>query len=218
MPSPTFVSKADEVTKAGGALVEAARHLSRQPRTLVSDDLAEEESRAQVVWAYDTHVLHPLLRTDGYARAVWWARRPVLSEDEIEARVAEQHERQARLLSGTACSYAFIVEEDVLRRRIGGAEAARAQLDHLVAVSAQRNVTLQVMPAEPGEHTGLGGPIALLRGPEHIWLAHVELHGANYLVHDIDHLAVLHDRYTHLRSLALTPADSLAVIHRLVNE
>jgi hypothetical protein len=218
MPSPTYVTNSDHITKADGALTEAARHLSRQQHTVVAEDLPEEEGRARAIWTYDTHVLHPLLRTEAYARAIWWAQRPVLPEDEIEARVAAQRERQAHLLSGATCSYAFIVEENVLRRRIGDREAMHAQLDHLVTLSTLRNVTLQVMPAALEAHTGLSGPITLLRGPEHTWLAHIELHSAHHLIHDADHLATLHDRYTHLRSLALTPADTLTLIHHMTNE
>jgi Domain of unknown function (DUF5753) len=170
------------------------------------------------VWAYDAHVLHPLLRTEAYTRAVLWTHRPVLAEQAIETRMKAECEGQARLTEESGCAYSFIVEEWILHRKTGGAAAMRAQLQRLLSVAELRNVTLQVLPLSHEAHTGLSGPIALLQAPEHTWLAHTELHDPHDLISDADYLSTLHDRYTHLRSLALTPADSAALIRRLVGE
>jgi transcriptional regulator with XRE-family HTH domain len=217
MPSPTFITKADECVKADGWLIDAAQHLSRERIADTIDAHEEEEARARSVWAYDTHVLHPLLRTEAYSRAVLWAQRPVLSDHEIEMRIKAEHERQTRLTSEPVCSYSFIIEEWILHRKTGGPTAMKAQSEHLLCVADLRNVTLQVIPTTHEAHAGLSGPVILLHAPEHTWLAHIELHGTHHLISDPDHLTTLHDRYTHLRSLALTPADSAELIRGLAD-
>ncbi len=215
MPSDIFVRKADEYVKADGWLKEAAKHLSRDPVAAEAADYVGEEKRARSVWAYDMHVLHPLLRIEAYSRAVLLAHQPVLPEACIETRAAEEHERQARLTAEPAPVHSFIIEEWILHRPTGGLTVMRAQLEHLVMVAALRNVTLQVMPTAHDAHPGQDGPMTLLHTPEHTWLAHLHTHDTHHLITDPDHLTTLHDRYTHLRSHALTPADTVQLIRGL---
>ncbi len=92
MPSPQFVAKADECLGANGLLAEAAKHLSRQRFLTWAEEYAEEEQQARTLWTYDTHVLHDLLQTEDYARAGLTARRPALTEKEIEEHLAARME------------------------------------------------------------------------------------------------------------------------------
>jgi Domain of unknown function (DUF5753) len=54
-----------------------------------------------------------------------------------------------------------IVDEDVLRRRIGSEKVMYGQLTHLATVADRSNVTVQVVPAETGAHVGLQGAFAI---------------------------------------------------------
>ncbi len=47
-----FVTKADECLGAGGTLVEAAKHLSRQRFLSWFEEYAEVEKRARMLWTY----------------------------------------------------------------------------------------------------------------------------------------------------------------------
>ncbi len=60
----------------------------------------------------------------------------------------------------------FIVEEAVFRRRLGGRQVLRGQLDHALELTTLRNVTLQVMPTEVEFHACMDGPVQLLETPE----------------------------------------------------
>lgn len=59
----------------------------------------------------------------------------------------------------------FIVGESLFRRRLGGVEMQRRQLDHVLEHTAPRNVTLQIMLTDAEFHSCLDGPLRLLETP-----------------------------------------------------
>jgi DNA-binding XRE family transcriptional regulator len=62
MPSETYIPRADEILHAGGVLIRAAEHLSRQRYPVWFEDYVTEEQRARVLWTYCTHMLHGLVK------------------------------------------------------------------------------------------------------------------------------------------------------------
>ena len=59
-----------------------------------------------------------------------------------------------------------MIDESALRRPLGGVEAMRAQLRHLIEVTEYPRVTLQVMPFSRGGHPAAGGSFTVLRFAE----------------------------------------------------
>ncbi|MEU8044451.1 Scr1 family TA system antitoxin-like transcriptional regulator [Micromonospora echinofusca] len=59
-----------------------------------------------------------------------------------------------------------VIDEVVLRRRVGDRAVTAGQLAHLLAVAAQEHVQVRVIPAEAPWHTGLAGPFVLIRLPD----------------------------------------------------
>lgn len=59
-----------------------------------------------------------------------------------------------------------MLDEVALRRPYGDREVMRAQLRHLIDMSEQPNITLQVMPFSFGGHAGESGAFTMLRFPE----------------------------------------------------
>jgi hypothetical protein len=55
------------------------------------------------------------------------------------------------------------MDEGALRRPIGGRKVMRAQLEHLIEVTKQPNITLQIVPFDHGGHAACGGPFTILR-------------------------------------------------------
>ena len=215
MPSTHFIARADECVKAGGLLVDAAVHLSRQRFLSWGQEFAEAERGCRAFLAFDSHVVHDLLQTEAYARAVLSARSPVLGDKEVAAAVTARRKRQVLLTREPVCALGFVVEEAVLRRTTGGAAVMREQLQRLVEVSALRNVTVQVMPASCDLHAGLDGPLILLQTPAHTWLAYTEAHSTGQVLDDPAHVSILSERMSMIRSQALTPRDSLDFIRQL---
>jgi hypothetical protein len=55
-----------------------------------------------------------------------------------------------------------VIDEAVLTRRIGSTSVMHAQIQRLIDVSEQPNVTVQVLPDAAGEHAGLEGSFMIL--------------------------------------------------------
>ena len=85
---------------------------------------------------------------------------------EIERRVSLRIARQELLSKPDAPRLWAVVDEAALRRPIGGREVMRAQLERLIEVTKEPNVTLQVVPFSSGGHAAEGGAFTILRFPE----------------------------------------------------
>ncbi|GAA2248797.1 hypothetical protein GCM10010145_15170 [Streptomyces ruber] len=114
--------------------------------------------------------------------------------------------------------FSFIVEEHVFRRRFGDPDQMREMLDHVLELSASRNVTLQDVPLEAGLHACLDGPVQLLETPRGQRLAYSEGQRNGRLTSDVKEVSLLCQRYDTLRSQALNANDSRGLLERLRGE
>ncbi|WP_059008622.1 helix-turn-helix domain-containing protein [Streptomyces specialis] len=121
------------------------------------------EGEASLIRAYEPHCVPGLLQTEEYARALLRTGFPNASQEEIGRRVALRMERQELLSRSRAPLLWAVIEEGVLRRRVGSPDLMRAQIDRLVEATALPNVTLQIMPFSAGPHPGMFGPFQLFR-------------------------------------------------------
>src|SRR5206468_1184976 len=83
---------------------------------------------------------------------------PGESDDEIERRVALRMRRQDLLTKPESPALWAILEENVLRRPVGGPEVMRAQFDRLIDSLELPKVRIQVMRYASGAHPGAFGP------------------------------------------------------------
>ncbi|MCH6163631.1 helix-turn-helix domain-containing protein [Streptomyces marispadix] len=121
------------------------------------------EGEASLIRAYEPHCVHGLLQTADYARALMRAGFPGASEKELDRRVALRMERQELLRRKDAPRLWVLLEEQVVRRLVGGPEVMRGQLDRLVECAAMPNVTVQLLPYSSGPHPAMFGPFQLFR-------------------------------------------------------
>nr|WP_202473537.1 helix-turn-helix transcriptional regulator [Streptomyces sp. SID5466] len=124
------------------------------------------EGAASLIRTYEVQFVHGLLQTEAYAHAVVSRGMRGASPAEIDRRVALRLERQKVLVSERAPTFHAVLDEAALRRPYGEREAMRAQLRHLIDMSEQPNITLQVMPFSHGGHAGESGAFTMLRFPE----------------------------------------------------
>ena len=122
------------------------------------------EGAASSIRTYENQFVPGLLQTPEYARAVISLAHEKSPEDELDRRVALRMTRQKRLETGLTLW--AVIDEAVVRRMLGGRAVMRKQIAHLLDVTAERNVTVQVMPFERGGHAAAGGPFSILRFPE----------------------------------------------------
>jgi transcriptional regulator with XRE-family HTH domain len=126
------------------------RRMERAGLRAAQESVRPLYERTRSIRAYDSWLIHGLLQTPAYTAAVLHAvrRRRGLAVDDVEAAVAERMDRQ-RVLHTARKTFAFVVEESVLRAGIGGAEVMREQLWHLLAVGAWPSVSLGIVPLQP---------------------------------------------------------------------
>ncbi|WP_073946783.1 helix-turn-helix domain-containing protein [Streptomyces kebangsaanensis] len=201
MPDEVFVERAEEALGNTGALRKAARHLTRGEAGLAAwfRRWARLEREAVSLCTYECRLVPGLLQSEGYARALFENRIPLLTDEQLEAQVAARMERQRMLCERPTVPFHFIVEEAVLRRRLGGAEVWREQLDHVLEHTLPRNVALQIMPLEAEYHSCMDGPLRLLETPEGRRLAYSEGQESGRLIGDSKEVRVLQQRYEPFR-------------------
>ncbi|WP_433431107.1 helix-turn-helix domain-containing protein [Nonomuraea sp. CA-141351] len=122
------------------------------------------EGAASSMRTYENQFMPGLLQTPGYARAVIELAHEKAPKAELDRRVAVRTTRQKRLEDGLTVW--AVIDEAVVRRTLGSPEIMRAQIAHLLDLTAERNVTVQIMPFDRGGHAAAGGPFSILRFPE----------------------------------------------------
>jgi transcriptional regulator with XRE-family HTH domain len=123
------------------------------------------EGAASIIRTYELQFIPGLLQTEDYARALIPLGFPEITPEELERRVQLRMRRQRRLLAWELRVWA-VVDENALRRPIGGKAVMRAQVEHLIELSGRRNVTIQVLPFNAGGHAAVSGAFSILRFPE----------------------------------------------------
>ncbi|MER6674808.1 helix-turn-helix transcriptional regulator [Streptomyces sp. NPDC000983] len=219
MPDPRFAERAEGVLGNTGALSRAAQHLSRQPGLAAwFRQWARLEASAITLYTYECRLVPGLLQTEAYARQLFTDELPPLTDEQIEAQWAARTARQRLLHERPNTAFSFIVEEQLLLRRTGGAPTTRALVDHLLEVSKLRNVEIQIMPLVRESHAGLHGPMQLLEAPDNRWFAYTEAPESGQLLTSSKVVSVLQGRYARMRSQALTLHDSVSLLQRMRGE
>jgi transcriptional regulator with XRE-family HTH domain len=206
-------------------LVELAR-MSRQ-RTWWTDyrdimragNFVGLEAEASSMRTWEPIVLPGLLQTEAYMRALLRTGRSTDSPASIDRRVSLRLKRQDRLNAANPLTLSAIVDESVIRRIIGGQDATRDQLRHLIETAQLPNVTLQILPFDAGEHSFLGGSAALLefRETTHLDVVYLEGLAGDYYEEQPSEVARYREQFGQLGALALDPRMSVKLIESLLD-
>jgi transcriptional regulator with XRE-family HTH domain len=124
------------------------------------------EAEAASLRDYEAQVVHGLLQTEDYARAVMSTVRRRQTAEEIDRLVDLRMQRQAVLTRTDPLDLWMILDEAVLRRMVGPSHVMRDQLEHLHEASQWPNITIQVLAFDSGLHVGLGGSFTIIEFPE----------------------------------------------------
>jgi hypothetical protein len=124
------------------------------------------EEAAQLIRVYEVQFVPGLLQTEEYARAIITQGAPGMEPDEVERRVALRMGRQKLLTRENPPRYWVVMDEAALRRPMGGRDVHVAQIERLIDLVGEPNITLQVMPFRYGGHAADGGAFTIMRFPE----------------------------------------------------
>lgn len=122
------------------------RRLQRTGLRRLQESYVSLFEQTQSFRIYCSNVVPGLLQTEGYAAALLgsiaeFRRTP----NDVSAAVAARM-RRSRIVREGDHRFALLVEESVLRHRVGGAEVMAGQLDHLLSVMAIPSVSLGIIP------------------------------------------------------------------------
>ncbi|RZS43244.1 helix-turn-helix protein [Herbihabitans rhizosphaerae] len=161
-----------------------------------------------------------LLQTEAYMRASF-AGGQRRSAEQLEKDIGLRLHRQRRLTDlEDPLELIALIDESALRKSIGGREVMRDQLRYLAERATLSTVTMQIVPNSAGQHPGMDGPFTILRFPEDedpdvVYVPHQR--GGMHVEkpEEVQETTVTFDQ---VRSMALSPEDSIAFVERLAEE
>ncbi|MEV7390195.1 MULTISPECIES: helix-turn-helix transcriptional regulator [unclassified Streptomyces] len=209
----------DELLGTGGALtVLVARMPVRERIVQFAQGLVDHEQEAVSLLSYEVQVVPGLLQTRDYCRTVFEYRYPAIGSETAEQWVNARMERQLVWQRDRPPVGHFVLEESILRRKVGSPEVMREQIRQILEYTEPVHMSVQIMPMDRTPHCGLAGPMLLLETPEHERLAYLEVHRASLLVDDPEDVSDYHHKYGMLRSQALSPDESVSLLNGLLGD
>lgn len=213
-PSRDFAVRCDAALGGEGTLTRLWPLVSRSGLPSWFRDYAGLEAKAVEIRTYQAQVVHGLLQTEDYARAVLRPARPEDLDGLTEARM----KRQDILMRPCPPRLWMVLDEAALRRVVGGADVMRAQLLRLLAYREAPNVVVQVMPYSEGAHAGLNGSVTLMSFEELPDASYSEGYAGAQIVTSPNDVKVCEVQYDLVRAAALSPDASAALIAEILEE
>ncbi|MFE5395407.1 helix-turn-helix domain-containing protein [Streptomyces sp. NPDC056568] len=214
LPTPEFSERVDAALGTGGLLSRLVALVLRSQLPAWFQQMAELETRAVEICAFQTHMIHGLLQTRAYVRAVLGAYDPSDLEDRTAVRLA----RQAIFAKAEPPIFWSVVSESALLQAIGGRETMRGQLAHLLSFEDNPRINVQVLPFSAGSHPGLTGSFSLFRFAGDPTILYTERYGSGHPTPNPESVRDCSLRYDHLRAAALSIKDSAELIRRVMEE
>jgi transcriptional regulator with XRE-family HTH domain len=178
------------------------------------------ESAASEIRVYEVNLIPGLLQTEEYARTMIRSGTMNGNLADVDRMVALRMARQPALTRNDPPMLWTVVDEAALRRRVGGTELMRSQLEHVLELSSLKNVAMQVIPFGAGAHPAMGRPFVILVFPERIDpdVVYLEdLTSALYL-EDVDEVDRYNVLFNQLRATALSFDDSAALVTSVLKD
>ena len=177
----------------------------------------ETDARAEHAW--EPVLIHGLLQTPDYARAVV-ASHPGNRPHDIEDLVSVRAKRQALLQpkDREPLELWAVLDEQAVRRPIGGPEVMREQLRHLIEAAELPNVTLQLLPIAKGAHPGLAGAFSILEFEENDPVVYVDSPAGNLYLEKKPEVRRFVSSFDLLKAKALDPEETAARLQNAVKE
>jgi transcriptional regulator with XRE-family HTH domain len=179
------------------------------------------ESAASEIRVYEVSLIPSLLQTEDYARAIITSGMMNGTGEEMERSVALRMARQPALTRDDDPPLLWtVLDEAALRRRVGGSELMRAQLEHVLELSSLKNVAMQVIPFGAGAHPAMGRPFVILVFPERIDpdVVYLEDLTSAFYLEDVEEVDRYNVFFNHLRATALSFDDSAALVTSVLKD
>ncbi|MDM4720247.1 helix-turn-helix transcriptional regulator [Micromonospora sp. WMMA1363] len=211
-PSLDFARRCDAVLGADGRFERIQKRISRETVVPWFRDWAGIEQEATALRSFEPLYVPGLSQTEGYARAIL-AGAGLFAEDEIEQQVTARLDRQGVLIRDRPPLLSVVVDEYLLRRRVGGPEVMREQLQHLVKLGKTLpRVRIQVVPLSAGAYAGLDGPFVIATSPAGEDVVYLDGQRHGQVIDRADYVQQMVEVWESIRGEALSQQQSLDLI------
>ncbi|MGS2590873.1 helix-turn-helix domain-containing protein [Streptomyces hebeiensis] len=179
---------------------------------------AELERQAREIRQFGLSLVPGLLQTDGYARAVFRAYRANYRADDLDRRVVNRLERAQILEAPSRPVIWTLLDEAVLRRRVGGPRCMAEQLLKIVSMAEAGRVRLHVLPFGAGEHALMESMLTLMSFEDAAPISYVEGVCTGNLMDDPALVDECRAAYDLAMSDALSHKESMALVRAIAEE
>ncbi|MFD5651737.1 helix-turn-helix domain-containing protein [Streptomyces sp. NPDC127039] len=214
VPTPEFSERVDAALGTGGLLSRLVDLVMRSQVPAWFQQVAELQARATEIYSFDTHMVHGLLQTEAYARAVLG----VLDQSNLDDRTSVRIARQKIFEKDEPPVFWAVLSECALRQEMGSREIMREQLAHLLTLETNPRINVQILPYSAGAHAGLTGSFDVYRFAGDPPIIYTEGYGSGHPTANPSTVKDCSLRYDHLQASALSLRDSAELIRRLMEE
>lgn len=214
VPTLEFSERADAALGSDGLLSRLVELVLRSQLPAWFRQVAELEARAIEMCTFHTHLMHGLLQTKAYARAVLGA----LDRTNLDDRTAVRLARQRIFEKAEPPVLWAVISEAALYQVIGDRDTMRGQLAQLLSFEDNSRLNIQILPFTAGAHAGLQGSFDLFRFASDPTIVYTEGYGTGHPTANPDTVQDCSLRYDHLRAAALSLKDSAELIRRVMED
>jgi transcriptional regulator with XRE-family HTH domain len=179
------------------------------------------EAAAASIRAYQAELVHGLLQTEDYARAVLRALRLEDTRESVDKLVEFRMARQAQFTNLVNPPQLWmIVEEEVLKRPVGGPAVMQAQLQRILEAAEDPGITVQVLPTARGAHAGLDGSFSVFdfADPANPEVVYVGALWGHVFIDKPEEVGKYTLRFDHLRAAALDIGESVDLVAQIASD
>nr|WSX78936.1 helix-turn-helix transcriptional regulator [Streptomyces sp. NBC_00899] len=215
---PDMAEQLDRVLDAGGFFVRNLAAGRATPHREDFADVAELETTALSIKEWEPLLVPGLLQTPAYAMAVIRAYDPVLAEAEVMERQKARLDRARLFDNPMSPLYWAVVNEAALRCVVGGPATMAEQLRHVVTMSRQSRIVLQVVPFSVGALPAMNGGLRLMTFQDDAPMAYRSGVSSGSLIDDPAAVQRHTLTYDLLGAAALPPEASLTLMEAVTEE
>ncbi|MFJ4789571.1 helix-turn-helix domain-containing protein [Streptomyces sp. NPDC088794] len=214
LPTREFSERVDAALGTGGSLSRLVELVLRSQLPAWFQQVAELEVRATEICTFQMGMVHGLLQTPEYVRAVLGA----LDDTDLDDRSAVRLARQRIFEKGEPPVFWMVLSEAALHQEIGGPATMRGQLELLLSFENNPRINIQVLPFAAGAHAGLTGSFTVFRFASDPTIVYTEGYGSGHPTANPDTVKNCSLRYDHLRASALSLRESAELIRRVMED
>ncbi|MBP5867644.1 helix-turn-helix domain-containing protein [Streptomyces sp. LBUM 1485] len=123
------------------------------------------EADSSEIYDVETNLIPGLLQTPAYTEAVIKVQNLDATQEHINIQLKVREERRKILTGDSPIQLWVILSEPILRHRVGEPHVMREQLEHLLTVSDEPNIELQILPTESPINAAVSSPFVIMSFP-----------------------------------------------------